>query len=412
MTNVPRAWGCLPLLGLGFAGPADAAFFEDSKADLELRNFYFNSDYRQDGARQSKRDEWAQGFLLDFRSGYTEGPVGFGVDALGLLGVKLDSGPDRQGTGLLPEGDPKAPDDYGRLGLAAKVKVSKTELKAGTLMPRLPTVLPNDGRLLPQTFRGALVTSRDIDRLTLNLGRLTANTLRSEAGHGDIEASARGMTGATPSDRFDLFSASYAWSKQLTTAYNFGELEHNYRQHIFNVAHTLPLGDGQAIKSDLRYADSSAEGNSNIDNRAYGAKFTYVLGAHEFGAAYQVMNGKTGFPHLDGTDSYLVNYVMISPDFANPNERSWQVRYDYDFAALGLPGLSFMTRYLRGDHFQRTANLEGTEWERNTDIAYTVQGGPLKNLELRWRNGSYRSNGTGNDIDQHRVIVSYTIPLL
>ncbi|WP_263263980.1 OprD family porin [Pseudomonas sp. RIT-PI-S] len=409
---MPCAWSCVPVLSLGIAGPACAEFLEGTKAGLELRNFYFNSDYHQDNANQSKRDEWAQGFLLDVQSGYTEGSVGFGVDALGLLGVKLDSGPGRQGTGLLPEGDPKAPDDYSRLGLAAKMKLGKTELKAGTLMPRLATVLPNDGRLLPQTFRGALLTSRDIDQLTLTAGRLTSNTLRNEAGHGDIEASAKGMTGGTPSDRFDLLSASYAWSKQLTTAYHYGELDRNYQQHILSVTHSLPLGAGRSLKSDLRYADSSAEGNSNIDNRAYGAKFTYVAGAHEFGAAYQVMNGRTGFPHLDGTDSYLVNYVMISPDFANPDERSWQLRYDYDFAAVGLPGLTFMTRYLRGDHFQRTARLEGTEWERNTDIAYTVQSGPLKNLDLRWRNGSYRSNGTGNDIDQHRVIISYTIPLL
>jgi hypothetical protein len=101
---------------------------------------------------------------------------------------------------------------------------------------------------------------------------------------------------------------------------------------------------------------------------------------------------------------------MISADFASPGERSWQARYDYDFAALGLPGLQFMTRYLKGDNFARGAK-EGTEWERNTDIGYTVQTGALKNLELKWRNGSYRSNG-GNDIDQNRVIVSYTLPLL
>jgi hypothetical protein len=124
------------------------------------------------------------------------------------------------------------------------------------------------------------------------------------------------------------------------------------------------------------------------------------------------MKGTTGFPHLDGTDSYLVNYVMISPDFANPEEKSWQARYDYDFAALGIPGLTFMTRYLKGDNFVRTRTLEGTEWERNTDIGYVFQSGALKNLEVKWRNGTYRSNGSGSDIDQNRFIVSYTLPLL
>ena len=81
-------------LGVGTAAlasflPLDASaeLFADSKADLKLRNFYFNGDYRQSGARQSKREEWAQGFILNYESGFTEGPVGFASYALCMLGV-------------------------------------------------------------------------------------------------------------------------------------------------------------------------------------------------------------------------------------------------------------------------------------------------------------------------------------
>lgn len=397
-------------LTLACPGFAEADFFEDSKADLEFRNFYFNSDYHQDGAAQSKRDEWAQGLLLNVESGFTQGPVGFGVDAMGLFGLKLDSGPDRRNTGLLPVGDNKAPDNYGRSGVTGKMRVAKSVLRVGTLIPKLPTVLPNDGRLLPQTFRGAQVTSRDITDMTINVGRLTSNTERNDSGHENIEAEAKGIKGGRPSDTFDFASASYNWTKGLNTSYNYGGLENNYKQHIVALTHSFPISPSQSFKSDLRYARSTKDGNTNIDNTALGAKFTYSVVGHAFGVAYQRMNGETGFPHLAGTDSFLVNYVMISPDFANPEERSWQARYDYDFAAVGLPGLSFMSRYLKGDNFARGAK-EGTEWERNTDIAYVFQSGALKNLELKWRNGSYRSNG-GNEIDQNRVIVSYTLPLL
>ncbi|PVZ20430.1 MULTISPECIES: OprD family porin [unclassified Pseudomonas] len=397
-------------LSLAFPGFAEADLLEDSKAELEFRNFYFNSDYRQAGAAQSKRDEWAQGLLLTYESGFTDGPVGFGVDAIGLFGLKLDSGPERRNSGLLPVGDEKAPGNYGRAGVAAKARVAKSVLRAGTLMPKLPTVLPNDGRLLPQTFRGAQLTSKDITDLTLNLGRLTRNTERNDSGHELIEVEGKGIRGGQASDRFDFASASYNWTKGLTTAYHYGALENNYQQHIVTLLHNVTLAPGQSLKSDLRYARSLKDGNTNIDNTAIGARFTYTLQSHSFGVAYQKMKGVTGFAHLAGTDSFLVNYVMISPDFANPQERSWQARYDYDFAALGVPGLSFMTRYLQGDHFAR-GNKEGTEWERNTDLAYVFQSGPLKNLELKWRNGTYRSNG-GNNIDQNRVIVSYTLPLL
>ena len=47
-----------------------ADFIKDSSATFETRNMYFNRDFR-DGtsAQQSKRDEWAQGFMLNLQSG-------------------------------------------------------------------------------------------------------------------------------------------------------------------------------------------------------------------------------------------------------------------------------------------------------------------------------------------------------
>ena len=65
------------LVGSGLAAQAHADFLADSTARLETRNFYFNRDFRQANAAQSKQEEWAQGFLLRYESGYTDGTVGF-----------------------------------------------------------------------------------------------------------------------------------------------------------------------------------------------------------------------------------------------------------------------------------------------------------------------------------------------
>ncbi|HAC69764.1 MAG TPA: outer membrane porin, OprD family, partial [Pseudomonas sp.] len=63
---------------------------------------------------------------------YTQGPVGFGIDALGLYSVKLDGGAGTYGTGLLPTHAGNEPaKDFGRLAVAAKAKVSKTDIKVG-----------------------------------------------------------------------------------------------------------------------------------------------------------------------------------------------------------------------------------------------------------------------------------------
>lgn len=40
-----------------------------------------------------------------------------------------------------------------------------------------------------------------------------------------------------------------------------------------------------------------------------------------------------------------------------------------------------------------------------------IQEGPLKNLGSKWRNATVRSN-FGNDLDENRLIVSYTLPLM
>ncbi|MFC0668338.1 OprD family outer membrane porin, partial [Azotobacter chroococcum] len=63
---------------------AQAAFVDDAKGTLTLRNFYIHRNFVDDGATRSKAEEWTQSFIFDLKSGYTEGPVGFGVDVLGL----------------------------------------------------------------------------------------------------------------------------------------------------------------------------------------------------------------------------------------------------------------------------------------------------------------------------------------
>lgn len=70
-----------------------------------------------------------------------------------------------------------------------------------------------------------------------------------------------------------------------------------------------------------------------------------------------------------------------------------------------------MTRYLSGKEVDRGAGQsEGKEWERNTDIAYLFQNGLLKNFSIKWRNATTRSN-FGNDLDENRLILSYSLAL-
>ena len=387
-------------------GVASADFINDSKGSLELRNFYFNRDFRQEGARD-KAEEWAQGFLLRMESGYTEGAVGVGIDALGMVGFQLDSGEGTAGSGLLPaDRSGGSQSEYAKLDVTAKFKASKSTLRVGSLAFRSPIVSSNDSRLLPGSFRGALLNVQEVDKLTLQGGRI--DRVRANASTDYTEMSANRIGG--DSDSFVFAGGDYKLTPELSLGLHYGELEDIYQQYYGTLVHLLPLGEGQSFKTDLRYAKSREDGNfRDIDNKAFGAMFTYTLGGHGFGAGYQRMSGDDPFPYIANSDPYLVNFVQIN-DFANTEERSWQARYDYNFAAMGIPGLTFMTRYMSGDHVQVGGSNSGKEWERDMDLGYVVQSGPLKNLGLKWRNATVRSN-FGNDIDENRLILSYSLPL-
>ena len=400
----------------GVAPFSQAAFFEDSSATFETRNMYFNRDFR-DGtsAQQSKRDEWAQGFMLNLQSGYTEGTVGFGVDALGMLGVKLDSSPDRTGTGLLPtHDDGRAADQYSKLGLTGKVKISATELKIGSLIPELPILKPNDGRILPQTFEGGLLTSKEIKNLTFTGGRLDKAKDRDDSNYEDIRLNNKNsrFAGTVAGKHFNFGGLDYKFTDKITGSYHFAQLDDVYNQHFLGLVASRPLGPG-TFASDLRLAISDDQGQARggkIDNRSLNGLLSYALNGHKLSAGYQHMSGDSAFPYVDGSDPYLVNFVQIN-DFAGAEERSWQARYDYDFAKLGVPGLSFMTRYISGDNIALKNGDTGKEWERNTEIKYVVQSGTFKDVAVRLRNATYRSNYSARDADEVRLLVSYAVAL-
>ncbi|MOA51854.1 Porin-like protein NicP precursor [compost metagenome] len=58
------------------------------------------------------------------------------------------------------------------------------------------------------------------------------------------------------------------------------------------------------------------------------------------------------------------------------------------------------------DYF-KLGQADAKEWERDIDLGYVIQSGPLKNLGLRLRNVAYRGSHS-TDIDENRFIVNYT----
>ncbi|WP_275629285.1 OprD family porin [Pseudomonas sp. 273] len=401
---------------------AFADLIEDSSVTLTARNFYLDRDYKDETPYPAAR-EWAQGFIVRAHSGFTEGTVGFGLDATGMLGLKLDSSPDRTGTQLLSY-DPlsrEVRDEYSELGLALKGKVSKTKVSAGTQFPSLPVIYASPARLLPQSFRGVYMISDELDGLTLHAGRMDRVNQRDSTDYQPLALASpngRFQPGAT-SERFDFYGGDYRWTDNLTLRLFHAELRDIYTQDFLGALHWLPLGEGR-LKSDIRVFDSRDDGQAKagkVDNLNVGGMFSYLWGGHSLGVGYMRQFGDTAFPYLAGGEPIVLSDGTLSADFVNPRERTWTLRYDYDFAASGIPGLTGMARYLHGDSIDLPALGGGslTESSKDFELAYVIQSGPAKGLAFRLRETFYRNqqnaNATFRSDNETRINIDYTIRL-
>ena len=416
MTCLHTRWTLLSVLGLLPLASASAdGFVDDSKLKLQLRNVYFNENFRDEhgmsakSARtaKSERTEWAQGFLLDYQSGFTPGTLGFGIDALGLLGVKLDSGRGRSGTGLLPvHDDGRAADEFSSAGITAKARLARTTLKYGTLLPKTPVLIYNDARLLPQTYEGGQIISSNIENLTLTGGYLEHFKLRDST---DSIALVPDGYGGDKSGDFSYAGAEYKAGKTIRLSYFYGELESFYRQNFAGIQHDLPIGAG-VLTSDLRYFNSVDTGSAHggkIDNDMLSGQLTYAIAGHSFGGGYQTLSGDAGLPYISGATVYSFSNAGIGK-FIEEDEKTWMLNYGYNFAAVGVPGLTFATRYLSGNDGKSSSTVK--EWERDAELAYVVQQGSLKGLGVKLRNYVYRSDFSRGR-DSNRVYLTYDIAL-
>ena len=379
-------------------------FFEDSQGKLTLRNYYFNDGYRDGG---EDRKEWAQGFLLNLQSGYTEGTVGFGLDALGLAGLKLDSSPTHAGTGLLPvHDDGHAADGFSSLGNTAKMRIGEAVIKTGNLMPRIPVLVYNDGRLLPQTFRGTQIEYSGIRDLYLHSGHLDKFKQRNSTDSVDIYP--QGYTGSKGTD-FDFAGATYKFTPTLSGTWYYGEMREFYRQQFFGLVHKLPMGSG-SLTSDLRYfisGDAGEARNGAVDADMFSGLFTYRLGGHALGLGYQKVSGDTALPYTSVSTVYSFSNAGVGK-FIQAGEQTWMLRYDYDFAAF-VPGLSLMTRYYKGENGDYKGR-EAREWESDTNLRYVIQSSAFQGIGIEVRKATYRST-YASDRDNYRLYLTYDIAL-
>lgn len=420
-------------------------FVEDSSADLLSRNFYINRDFKNNSSSsQSYFEEWAQGEMLEFQSGFTEGTVGFGVDAYGYMGLKLDTGDGRVSgsAGLLQQetksnGGEHATDSYGTAGAAVKARVSNTVLKYGDQRTAAPVFATSDSRLLPETATGFNLMSEEVSGLTAEAGHFTAFKNRNGTDHQD---GLKTIYSAVEADSISYLGATYAVSDELSASLYASEVSDNWRQYYSNLNYTTALTEEQSTGVDFniyRTLSYGSEDSSSINNTTLSVAPFYAIGAHKFTIGYQQVRGDTPFDYVGGDSIFLANSVQIS-DFNLPGLKSWKAQYDLDMSTFGTPGLTFMARYVVGtgadsndyevsQHSQSVLDADnatygldvhgGKLWEQNFEAKYVIQDGVAKDLSFRLREAIYRANSEVNGADykdnnEVRLIVEYPLSIL
>ncbi len=337
-------------LALGIPAVSQAAdgFIEGAKVTLNARNFYINRNFVDPtyNGGQGKAEEWTQSFILNAQSGYTPGPVGFGVDVLAGLAVKLDGGAGTYGTGLLPVhgtgNNRHLPDDFGRVAVAAKAKLSETELRLGEWQVVVPVLRADDGRSLPQTFQGGMISSKEISNLSLFGGQMRQNSTRDDASMEDMVYK-DGLNGITAtSDRFNFVGGEYTFNEKTKVGLWHARLEDIYQQSYVQLLHVQPLSEDLALTANLGYFNGKDEGSAlagDLDNKTYSALFGLQAGASTFYVGLQKVSGNQ-WMRVNGTSGGSVANDSFNSAYDAADERSWQVRHDYNLPASVSPAWS------------------------------------------------------------------------
>ena len=401
-------------------------FVEDSTFGINTRALYFSRDFRNEqlprydkvnGKNKSRAEETGLGFNALYQSGFTQGTIGVGVDVIGLLGVKLDSGKGRAGTGLFPSGsDGRSQDDYSKGGAAVKFRLSDTVLKIGDQYTTAPVYASDDSRLLPELPQGISITSNEIKGLKLEGGHFTSSVAQNQTYHDSL-----GLT------KTDFVGGVYSFTPEFTGSLYYAKTEDYFRKYYSNLNWTHALSEDQSFALDFNIYDTKSDGEgkqrayydktTKLDNRAFSLQGAYTIGAHTFTLAAQKVTGDGDYGYgVDGGGTIFLANSIARSDFNAEGEKSYQARYDINMATFGIPGLSFMTRYVTGSGAQTAVTSNGKEWERDIEAKYVIQSGPAKDLSLRVRQATYRSSDGvyygSSSIDELRLIAQYPLNIL
>lgn len=397
-------------------------WYSHEKAARETRWGY----YKGDGSRHDtrRRDNWLQGTILNYSSGFSQGTVGFAAEVAAYNAIALQrsrssvAGPNNR---TLTHGDGDVVSQWSKLGLAnLQARIANTTLTAGRQAVDTPMIASIGNRALPSSFQGVSLHSAEFDNLSLDLASFDRVSPRTEQSLSRFR-SEYGAAGEE-TDRASTLGVNYQPFRSLTTSLYATKAEDFWDQYYFGATHELGDRAALGLTTTLNYYKTRDEGRGKlgaIDNDTYSLSLGLQHRAHSLTIAYQEVDGNEYFDYLHETNGIFLANSLFS-DYNGPNEKSLQIAYVLDLASYGVPGLKFNLYNARGwgidgTHYRGTGYdlgaMDGeTHYEWSAGTTYVVQDGALKNSSIRATYTAHRASkgqADGN-LDELRIVT--TIP--
>ncbi len=304
-------------------------------------------------------------------------------------------------------------------------KYAKTDLRVGRLMFESVLTRSNDTKMIPNTFEGAVLSSKEFDKTKISLAYLTRQKLRDHSSFHDIitygnykeigapynnddSASHRKLTpsalkthGKKTHNALVVAEMKNKSISNLTLTLNYTAVPSLISDAIVEGAYAITVGDWKVIPA-LRYI-------RQFDN-----------GAGKVGGA-NILGSSLGYKNPDSLDTYLVaakvdfkskttkfrlgySYVADKADIVAPwrgfptggytramgqynwfaNTKTYLARVDYDLGKAGIvSGLSVMFRYAYEDFDENKRTLFDDTNVYNFDMIHKLKS--LQGFETRLR---------------------------
>ena len=416
----PRS-GALAALLLAAADPAAAQeaipdlrrfLYDDAVATLHIRSYFLD----RTNPSPPNNVGWAGGGWVGYETGWLH-------DVLRLSAVAYTTQPiraphDTDGTELLKPG----PYGFWVLGQAnASLKYKEQVFTAWRQEINEGEVNPQDDRMIPNMFE-AYALRGTLGPVSYFAGYVTRMKLRDQSvfdnmaqtainqyGHGQSVPSTGLYLGAltyTPHDALTLRLSAYHVPDILSSGYG-------------DVAWSAPMPPEMklVLSSYLMIQGSSSHTLINKPFSTWSAAGRATLGWGDASVWTAYMQTGSASPYRTPYGQWIGYGKMITKDFNRANEHAFQVGAAYDFAGLGMKGLTFRGSGTFGsgaiDSDTHAHLTQNTEFDLDLEYKFAAEIWPdwLKPLALRGRAGLVQENlnGQPSASNEYRLILNYEV---